>query len=182
MQACFDLENLQYLQCQRVDGEVFAAFTRKGARSLSCSLSLQYSGLACAPQPAAALADCTNFELMMRLQNDGWEWKRLPNKKEDKLALKYEAGGAKIWYSQSVHILSPYLMSLVHANKLFEVGVTHIPYWVCSRSPAKIYKQILKGENSRPLLALDNGDNGHLEDEDMGANAPLEDEESGIDL
>ena len=49
------------------------------------------------------LADKSSFELLMALQAGGWTWQRLPQKRSNRLALRYRTGmpdEPKLWYTR----------------------------------------------------------------------------------
>eukprot|EP00969_Alexandrium_andersonii_P013802 602134-Alexandrium_andersonii.AAC.1 len=51
----------------------------------------------CDVRPGVALADRTPFELMILLQEGGWEWRRWTGSR--RLPLGYTADGDKLWFT-----------------------------------------------------------------------------------
>ena len=49
-------------------------------------------------------------------------------------------------------------MSLLRAPELFAAGLDLIPHWVPSRTPVKVYKDILQGKKRHTLLELEDAD------------------------
>jgi hypothetical protein len=118
--------------------------TEHGMLQVVTSVPLGQPRLACAVRTDLALEDMTNYEVAMVLQEGGWQWHPLPRTKIARLALVYAPGGEKQWYSAGPTLTKLYMMALLRAQSLFELGILSIPHW--SSRPVEDYRRILKGQ------------------------------------
>ena len=95
------------------------------------------------------LQERSAYELMMAMQEAGWEWRRWvpPSKRTRRMAIAgdtfddYSRGGRKLWYSNE----SPsrcYMLALLNAETFFDMGLPAIAH---GREEA-CYKNILRGD------------------------------------
>eukprot|EP00959_Pyramimonas_sp_CCMP1952_P447893 9378663-Pyramimonas_sp.AAC.2 len=140
-----------------VDGNASFALTLDGLRRLEPCQHLLDPSLICYPRENIPLSDYTTLELVAKLMVDGWEWQQLPRGTADRQTLCYEVGGRKIFYSVGKDLVHQYLMCLLTAPELKEMGVVSIPHW--HPAPVKAYTALLAGgplpERKPPPLALE---------------------------
>lgn len=99
-------------------GLLGARLTLLGMQSISTSWLLSDPAPVCGPR-ALPLKECTTYELMRRLLDEGWEWRQLPSRRARKAedALRcVKPGGAKIWCTSSVNVSREYLMTLLRSE------------------------------------------------------------------
>jgi hypothetical protein len=138
-------------------GSVHVAFSAKGVLELTLALRCHRPRAVCEVREGEiALGDRTAFELASMLIDDGWEWRPLPKKRQERLALAYTPGGDQSWYSFSPSLEHRYLQALLQAPDLFDKGVVEIPHW--SPTPAETYGAILLGRNPRCQRLVLGGD------------------------
>jgi hypothetical protein len=156
--------------CSEADGghgSVRVAFSAKGVQELTLSLRCHRPRAVCTVREGpVALEDRTSFELAVTLWENGWEWRPLPRKREERLALVYTPGGDQYWYSSTPIPEHRYLEALLLATDLFAKGVVAIPHW--SMTPAQTYGEILAGRNPRRKRLLTLGG-----DIDAGRDRPV---------
>ncbi len=97
-------------------------------------------------RPGVALTDCTAWELMLKLEEQGWEWRKLPPGQANRAALAYDLDRSKVWYSAGTSVHKTYLLALLSATELFRAGV---PYILHGQS-ARFYQKLLD-EKALPL-------------------------------
>ena len=120
--------------------------TDTGARGMTIQHCLITASPALAPRSDLALDAMTNFEVLFRLGEDGWQLQRAPSKAEQKLALPpYSAGGPKhlFVYGPDVSRQRSYLLCAASIGTLFDAGVVQMAH--CQ--DAKYYKNLLTGKS-----------------------------------
>ena len=137
--------------------------TSRAVVSLQAVAELKHPKLVCEPRSDIPRADCSVYELVQKLERDGWSWSRLPTSVQKRKELGYASDSAKNFYSLGGPPHPLYLQCLLQADALRELGVELIPHW--SPSPAATYKNLLKGETApapgqRRLALLDDVDDG----------------------
>ena len=141
--------------------------TSAAVASLQVFACLDCPRLVCEPRGDVALADCTVYELVRRLEAEGWTWSSLPSNAQKRRELCHSADAAKIWYSTASLPNAAYLQCLLDADRLRGLGVVSIPHW--SPRPLVTYKRLLQGElgdaPARARVAL-------LDDVDVGQGLP----------
>jgi hypothetical protein len=91
--------------------------TKLGASSIQYGMPLKCLGETSRPRAAnVPLKDMTQFEKLLRLEHEGWTWKKLPRKAEDRTP--YTVGGDKIFYTSGFEPLPSYLSALLSATDL----------------------------------------------------------------
>ena len=85
----------------------------------------------------------TSHELLQSLEEQGWSWERLPQKRKGAPALSYEIGlSPKVFRTSSVAVSPEYLRCLVGAEDLqTKYGVQRIPHGLSGHA----YTQLLQG-------------------------------------
>ena len=97
---------------------------------LTAVQGLQSRALASQCRPNVALRDATGWELLCRLEEAGFQWRRLPSQSAAKLALEpYRSGGERVWFSTAVQLRKEYMHALITSEDLFEMGVVQICHW-----------------------------------------------------
>ena len=91
------------------------------------------------------LENLTTWELILRLDAEGWTWKKLANKKKAG-PLSYSIGDPKIWYSSCVSTSEFYLRALLSAPRLAEAG----PHAILHGQLPSYYKRLLGGGKQPP--------------------------------
>jgi hypothetical protein len=100
------------------------------------------------------LADCTNYELLRKLQVDGWAWRQWlapssrPRGLQDGFG-PYTKGAPKVWYSGKV-VSRPYVLALLDSESLFEKGLTELQHGLSDAD----YNRFLRGDIQLRRLAL----------------------------
>ena len=138
------LEDLQMVQCERDGAQVGWRFTHQGLRCLRPMTTLGPT-----PHPLSswragiALHDRHNFELLLMLQDDGWEWKRLPQSVGRQLRCSpYTLGNAKIYRPAGILLGRGDLICLHSVQHLFDTyGVDEIPHG----QHEQVYDKLLRG-------------------------------------
>ena len=88
------------------------------------------------------LEDCTTYELMLKLRESGFQWRRMPTESKSRLALEYcRNESPKLWYS-GLRVVREYALCLLKAEELQDMGILAIPHWQPSVSH---YKALLEG-------------------------------------
>ena len=117
-------------------------------------VALEYQRRLGSPSPlfqprALPIANLTTFELVLKLQVDGWTWQRLPAKLADRSALKYCVGDAdghgmspKVWYTAGVTVQRAYLLCLLQAPDLRD---HHAITWLPHHASDRAFSRILEG-------------------------------------
>ena len=88
-----------------------------------------------------ALEERTQWELMLMLEERGWEWQPLTGKRRRSSAFDYVSGGPLVWYTSGPVACALYLRVLLEAPRLFAAGIAAIPH---GKNKA-YYKQLLAG-------------------------------------
>ena len=119
-------------------------FTVLGAGKLSMAHSICKPVALCAPRGNIAIENATSWELMCWLRQKDWTWERLPRTQKKRQRLPpYMDGSPRVWYTAQTTANVQYLVALVRASELFDVGVLCIHHWVSK--PKEDYPMILKG-------------------------------------
>eukprot|EP00959_Pyramimonas_sp_CCMP1952_P000048 831-Pyramimonas_sp.AAC.1 len=51
------------------------------------------------------LEDRTVYEFILLLKDEGWRWARLPDRVENRVALSYNGGADKVWYTRTLGVI-----------------------------------------------------------------------------
>lgn len=95
------------------------------------------------------IADCSEWELIRRLESLGFAWKRMPRAREAKLGLEpLTADGPLVWYSD-LGIRKDYVRVLLSHADLFHRGLPHIVHWTTDK---KYFKRLLEGDIVLPAV------------------------------
>lgn len=112
-----------FLQCTSgsADGSGLEStwdFTAKGIKHLTTSVWLRIRSKAFKPRPNVALEDMTNFELMAKLQSEGWSMS-IPLVRSKRSALSYSNGCTKeFWIREKSQALPRcYAMALLDYDR-----------------------------------------------------------------
>ena len=124
--------------------DISVCATPLAVSQLSCFVSLSAPKPMNSLRPDLALADRTNFELILLLSEQEWQWRPLPAKKEDRLALEYKHNQPRLWYTQSETPHKLYMVALLSAADIFAKGIVAIPHY--SAAPAVEYRRLLQGQ------------------------------------
>ena len=112
--------------------DISVCATPLAVSQLSCFVSLSAPKPINSLRPDLALADRTNFELILLLSEQEWQWRPLPAKKEDRFALEYKHNQPRLWYTQSETPHKLYMVALLSAADIFAKGIV-----ACWSSPSK---------------------------------------------
>ena len=128
----------------RVDASTEWRFTCKGVSHLSFAQQLVEPSVVCSRLPLGSGVphDATEFQLFMLLDERGWQVRKAPGKKQERLLLPPATkGGDRIWYVGGTDLvrIRSYLLCLVHIDTLDNVVEIH-PF-----QEQKYYAQILDG-------------------------------------
>ena len=93
------------------------------------------------------LPQLTPFEMVRRLQAEGWEWKLFPKALKDRGSLQHDTSLAiGCYYTVGKTLLGPYLQCLLSSGDLLaKFGIQHIPHYG-GRAPVKRFEALLKGQ------------------------------------
>lgn len=111
----------------------------------------------------------TSLSLLVKLQNKGWVWEKLPSKKSKRKAEPYALGGPKLFYSSTNTVRLEYLMCLDQAEDVLSEG--HLLHH--GKKPA-YYQKILDKDFDGALQFL-----GDLEEREQIEDGVVEEEEDG---
>ena len=125
------------------------------------------------------LQDRTSYELILALQEAGWQWQAwVPaSKRTRRMAVAgrtfdaYVRGGQKVWYSTSEPPLLSYILVLLRAEEIFDLGLPAIEH---GRDDAS-YKALLRGDIQGELARLEDAPPPDVDvlDDVQDAAAPL---------
>ena len=134
------------------DSPELVRLEKKALAHLSYCCELSSPTPALAVRDELPIEDRTAYELMMELENQGWEWSLLPSKDEDREALDYKPTSTeKVWYTSGVSAHQEYLLCLLQAGTLWAKGITRIPHGAAQ----SVYRNLLAGKNAPRRLALE---------------------------
>ena len=133
------------------------SFTELGTKELTSCLRLSAPSRVFQLREGIPLQDKTTYELMMSLQEEGWEWQRWvpPSKRTRRMAIMgrtfdaYCRDGQKVWYSTDVPSNS-YMAVLLQAENFFDMGLPAIEHG----REESCYKAILRGDIQSQLAQL----------------------------
>lgn len=98
------------------------------------------------PRLDVALAEATTWEVICRLEGEGWRWNKMPRSVKARHALPpYMPGADRVFYSAGVDLDLTYLRALATADTLFAKGFQRILHWSADK---KYYKKLLSGDLS----------------------------------
>lgn len=97
----------------------------------------------CRELPPSAL---TTYELMVRLEDLSWTWKRMTKKRKQECHKITEDNRELVWYSHT-RANKPYLLALLEGERLLnQFAITDIPHSASN----KVYQDLLKGKPYQP--------------------------------
>ena len=76
-------------------------------------------------RPDLPLGDRTVWEMMLILQNQGWEWRQMP---KNRAGLVHSPASPLIWYTSGNTAHRWYLQALLSSRELFAAGLGCIPH------------------------------------------------------
>ncbi|CAE7488403.1 unnamed protein product, partial [Symbiodinium sp. KB8] len=128
--------------------------TESGVRNLTTCARLQDPVRLFQPRELPKLEDCTQYELILAMQEQGWEWQLWvpPSRRTRRMALagrtfeEYKPGNPKVWYSNESPSQS-YLLVLLQAERLVAAGLPAVAH----DRDDKAYKAILRGDFTEEL-------------------------------
>ena len=145
--------------------------TKKALSSMSVARSVEHpSAFQDLQTSSPALEDQTQYELLKRLRDQGWEWKPLKRGQ----STPYTLEGSKTWYSPGCQISKAYVLSLLQAESFLQPGQE-----IHHGMKAKYYQCLLQGqyESAQALLPAKQhqvqGQAPALEDESAQGPVPL---------
>ena len=110
------------------------ALTKKGCEQVRTYMQLEKPSKVFVVRRQLALNDLSEYELMILLKEDGWQWQQWlpPSQRPKRLMDKFvpyrlDPLEPKIWYS-TAELRSPYMKVLLDAERLFTQGLTEIPH------------------------------------------------------
>ena len=124
------------------NGGLGYSLTPLGMQSISFAWRLNAFHKVLAPRDIA-IKDSTVWDLLLKLEADGWEWRAMPRERPP----PYVLGELKRWYSSTSHVYSEYLQALLEAPRLLEMGIADIPHG----RQQTVYKNLLAGRPPPPL-------------------------------
>lgn len=83
------------------------------------------------------------FELILALEDEGWQGKLLPRGTSKRHRLQYVPGDPKLWYTTGVKCCGSYVLCLLRAPDLIGAGLPSIPHYL---EDARDFTEILRGE------------------------------------
>ena len=130
-----------YLESNRMGG---FAVGKSGLAKLTLHWKVKDPQPLCSVRAGLAIEDLTAYELVLKLEEEGFSWCRLPPAAKRQLALPYAPGREKVWYS--THALPPlaYFQALLQAEEIITAGV-HAE--IAHGKDKKFYLAVLAGES-----------------------------------
>ena len=127
--------------------------TQHGLRGIEFTTHLHKPLPLCDVRESVALKDATIFELLLRLQDNGWTWQALPKIKAARGDIEpYRLGGPKVWRTAGHTVLASYLQCLLQAKELKDKhGVDAIPHGQFEL----VYKRLLQGKKWDALASIE---------------------------
>ena len=98
--------------------------TAVGVAALRHVVALTNPVSICSIRPGLPVEDYSKMELILKLEDEGWTWAKLPKRIPNRLALTYTPGQERVWYSASATVVKEYLQALVQADDIFAMGVS----------------------------------------------------------
>ena len=171
---CDAMANKQLLSCTEGPSGPHRMLTQKGIDSMTRLGILSKPSRAFAVRNHIPIADRTPFELMRKLEKDGFAWKQWkPPKSRNRLdAIQdlYVNGEVNEWYSHArIDQLGPYLECLAQSADLFDAGCPCIPMF----REVGVYKQILSGDYSACVPALEDKEELDVDGDGVADVGPL---------
>ena len=102
-------------------------FTQKGLGALDYGTSLVSERKLAQVRQDVAIEHRTVFELILALEDEGWQGTLLPREKSKRHSLQYVPGDPKLWYTTGVKCCGSYVLCLLRAPDLIGAGLPSIP-------------------------------------------------------
>ena len=145
LQSMHDLDMVELTE----PGSSSWRLTQRGMASISYTWQLKDSARVLEPRAGIPLKDASTWEMMVQLEEQGWEWQALPAKRDsrDKLVpySPQDEEPRKVWYTSGHTVNHDYLHTLLAANDLLPAGHPGIPHG----QRADVYKAILDGKKPK---------------------------------
>ena len=123
--------------------------TDLGSERVEFTSSLSDPELVFEPRSELPLEDRTPFEMLVMLQDAGWEWRKLPMAQLARSKLIYRIGERKLFYT-ALRVNPAYLHVLLTSEHLNnEYGIDVIPHY----AQVEVYKDLLAGKPWQPTPA-----------------------------
>ena len=120
------------------------AVTKSILSKLTLHWTVQSPQPVCAVRTSLAIENLTGYELLLKLESEGFSWRPWPTStKQRQLALPYAPGREKVWYSTRAPPPIAYFQALLTARDIVQAGVHgEIPHG----RDRKVYEAIVAGE------------------------------------
>ena len=110
--------------------------TALGVQQLQCLRRVAAARPCLEPRPGVPVEDLSNYERLVMLFDQGWQWRPLPSTPAARAALpafpfvqEAQHGGAahRIFYT-TLEVNAEYLMCLLQPERLAGLGITEVPH------------------------------------------------------
>ena len=121
------------------------------------------------------LEDCLLGELLVRMRQEGWQWRPRPRSKAEQL-LRYSIGDPRVWHCSSVNVPRSYLHCLLDVENLNRnYGITWAPH--CAH--LAVHDKILQGVAPQDAMSAAIEDATHRKKRKAASQLMIESEDPG---